>query len=579
MAKTYVVIATAAGAIAVFLFSLFPVTDFDIWFHLAEGKLMIQDWYFPYTDVFSYTAQGAENFPNSWGFTAFSYIAYTLVGLQGLNIIKALVVAAAFLAAVWFFVRNQVSHMLISVGFLAFAFFAVREGFSLRPHTFSYLFFVLFWVLLLEYKKHRRTKWVAALGITQFLWTNMHASFVFGPVLTFFFIADEFAQTKKLTKQNLLLAGTVGIASLLHMFYGASYIARIAGDMLDPATSRLPVRDLLRATPDTFLSPAGIVLLAAIPLVWWSIKTRQWFFIAAFVFFAAITLWNARFVRELVLFVALTAPLSFVSLAGLSNQIKRKVVLPSWALKAVFIAFLLILFFAAKTSALGVGLGLAPFTYPTKAVEFLRQNQILERTQGNLYHTYNFGGYLMWANQPHPIFIDGRVRPYHGQVFASYWTNFEGGETWQKSIGQYNITSALMTLPHTDGKTVYNNSTPMFPKKEWALVYYDDVASIYVRRLDELAGFIAQHEYKVLNPQSLDLSYLQEYVQSEETFQETVGEIQRALAQNPNSYRLHFTLAYMYSLAGLSNQMQEELKKTLDIHPHFQQAKDILNQL
>mgnify|MGYP001616556236 FL=1 len=172
MAKTYVVIATAAGAIAVFLFSLFPVTDFDIWFHLAEGKLMIQDWYFPYTDVFSYTAQGAENFPNSWGFTAFSYIAYTLVGLQGLNIIKALVVAAAFLAAVWFFVRNQVSHMLISVGFLAFAFFAVREGFSLRPHTFSYLFFVLFWVLLLEYKKHRRTKWVAALGITQFLWIS-----------------------------------------------------------------------------------------------------------------------------------------------------------------------------------------------------------------------------------------------------------------------------------------------------------------------------------------------------------------------------------------------------------------------
>ena len=136
-----------------------------------------------------------------------------------------------------------------------------------------------------------------------------------------------------------------------------------------------------------------------------------------------------------------------------------------------------------------------------------------------------------------------------------------------------------MTLPHTDGKTVYNNSTPMFPKEEWALVYYDDVASIYVRRLDELAGFIAQYEYKVLNPQSLDLSYLQEYVQSEETFQETVGEIQRALAQNPNSYRLRFTLAYMYSLAGLSNQMQEELKKTLDIHPHFQQAKDILNQL
>jgi len=58
--------AVAAGALAIFLLSLFPITDFDIWFHLTEGRLMIQDWHFPYTDVFSYSAQGAPNYPNSW---------------------------------------------------------------------------------------------------------------------------------------------------------------------------------------------------------------------------------------------------------------------------------------------------------------------------------------------------------------------------------------------------------------------------------------------------------------------------------------------------------------------------------
>ena len=79
----------------------------------------------------------------------------------------------------------------------------------------------------------------------------------------------------------------------------------------------------------------------------------------------------------------------------------------------------------------------------------------------------------------------------------------------ENTVKKYNITAALMTLPHTDGVKVYNDSTKMFPANEWAPIYYDDASVIYVKRLPELKGLIEKFEYKILNPQAMDFSYFQ----------------------------------------------------------------------
>ena len=75
------------------------------------------------------------------------------------------------------------------------------------------------------------------------------------------------------------------------------------------------------------------------------------------------------------------------------------------------------------------------------------------------------------------------------------------------------------------------------------------------------------------------MSYIQQYIQSQEDFDAVIQEIQQALKVSPESARLHFTLAYTYSLAGLQNQMRDELQKALQINPRFEPAKNILNQL
>ena len=141
---------------------------------------------------------------------------------------------------------------------------------------------------------------------------------------------------------------------------------------------------------------------------------------------------------------------------------------------------------------------------------------------------------------------------------------------------KYDITLALMPLPYSDGKTIYNNSSAMFPEAEWAPIYYDDVSIIYAKKTDELQDVIGKYGYKVLNPQELDLSYIQSKIKSREDFDMALREIQRGLEVNPDSYRLHFTAAYLYGFADDENQMKTELRKVLEINPNFGPARQLL---
>ena len=575
MTKTHVIASTAAGALAVFLFSLFPITDFDIWFHLAEGKLMIQNWYFPYTDVFSYTAQGAPNYPNSWGFTAFSYAAFKLLGLDGLNIIKAAFPALIFCLIAFFLYRQKLLSWFGLI-FPVAALFSMRESLSLRPHTFTYLPFAGFLLALSWYRDSRSTKAICFLAGIQFFWVNIHASSVWGPALAILFLGAEYLKTHTFHKKDVLLVLAVFSAASLHVFYGPSYLFRIVTEFFTPS-AQAPIREALPLTIETFFSFQGIILLFVPLLLFLAYKKRHYEFIVFPIALLAVSFFNGRFLRDLTIFLAVAVPLYIpMCETWFHTTLLRGAKIPSWIGPFALGILLFVLFLLAKNSPLGIGLGLEKFAYPVKAVQFLQENRILELSKSNLYHTYNFGGYLMWTNQPYGVYIDGRVRPYHGEVFNRYWDNFEGGRTWMDTVQRYHIGAALMTLAHTDGTTIYNDSSRMFPKEEWALVYYDDIAALYVRRMDELQQFIQQNEYTILKPQALDLSYLQEYAKSEKSFQEARGEVQRGLSTNPDSYRLHFTAAYLYSLAGLNNQMREELEKTLKINPYFQPAKNVL---
>jgi len=559
------------SSLIVFLFFLFPITDFDVWFHLAGGKFMIENWQFPRTEIFSYTAYGNPWHLNSWGFDALSYSVFKLFGLDSLNILKALVSLLVFLLII-FYLRKRKTLNLFSLLFVVLALFSIRQHFSLRPHTFGYLIFVIFLILLFKYRESKSYKWIFFLALTQFIWVNLHSSFIWGVAFSGIFLASETFLNRKIRKKDLILTSSVSFVSFLHIFYGYNYFLRIFKASLGLVKS--PIIEHLPPTPETFISLMGLVLLSLFLVIYFSYREKRFDILLMTAFLALVALTNARFLRDLVLFLCLVAPPYFQK-ASLSKFNPR---IPKTVLSSFYFILLFGLFLAAKNSPLGIGLGLKKFTYPVKAVEFIKHERLLEESNGQLYNTYNFGGYLLWTMYPHKIFIDGRMQLYTGEIFNNYWNNFEGGDVWKETVEKYNITLALMTLPHTDGKKVYNDSSKMFPKEDWALVYYNDVCMIYVRRIDSLRDFTEEYEYKIINPQAMDFSYFQEQIKSQEDFENVLKEIKRGLEINPESYRLHFTLSYLYSLVGAEKEMLEELNKTLKINPYFKAAQEIFEE-
>ena len=226
-------------------------------------------------------------------------------------------------------------------------------------------------------------------------------------------------------------------------------------------------------------------------VLYFSWREKRYDIILALPILAAVSLTNQRFLRELILFTCLVAPPFFQKIK--ISRVNFK--MPSAAPIAAYLVILFFVFLGAKNSSLGIGLGLQKFTYPVKAVEFIKNERLLEKSGGQLYNTYNFGGYLLWTMYPQKIFIDGRMEPYEKEVFPVYWQNFEGGAVWRETVEKHNIAAALMTLPHGGESKVYNDSSKMFPKAEWALVYYDDASIIYVKRIPALGDFVKKYEY------------------------------------------------------------------------------------
>lgn len=93
----------------------------------------------------------------------------------------------------------------------------------------------------------------------------------------------------------------------------------------------------------------------------------------------------------------------------------------------------------------------------------------------------------------------------------------------------------------------------------------------------EKLSVIEKYEYSFLDPQILDLNEIQNRIRSEEDYEGMLRDVQRGLERNPESYRLHFTLAYLYSLVGRESDMLSEIQRTLQINPHFIPALDVLD--
>ena len=124
-----------------------------------------------------------------------------------------------------------------------------------------------------------------------------------------------------------------------------------------------------------------------------------------------------------------------------------------------------------------LAMGKIPVRFPEKtaskaAIDFLRTNPI----QGNMFNNDEIGDYVIyWLYPRYKVFMDGRSDMYGEPILKEYVKVAHIEPGWKDVLAKYDINYIFF---YTDSVLVRHLMTDA----EWAKIYADNVASIFLRK-------------------------------------------------------------------------------------------------
>jgi hypothetical protein len=490
-------------------FTLRPVDDADVWFHLAAGRLMWTTWRWPATNTFAYTTPEHPWVDVHWVFQLLLFGCQSVAGANGciaLAVLLVLVTTGVLYATA----RRHAPPMLVAF-LLGWALLVASPRFVPRPELLAFALMAAFLWLLDDYPRTGAAIWW--LVPLQALWMNAHGTtplgvplvgcWWLGATLGFLPLPEGWraasgctaAEWRRLTAVLALvvavcfvtpwgLAGALLPVELLSAFTGASALSGRIGEFQPPFQSGYGM-PLVWAW-------AALVALAAVSFV---VNARHLHLgrLLAVVVFGALA---ARAVRSLAPFVWVAVPVIAANLGGAwrasrteGRSVRRRGAeagqgggraswLAAGAVTAVFAALLWSVVTNRLAHALDAdhefGVGVSRLGPPIDAVRFADEVGVT----GRPFNCFANGGYLMWARYPAGrVFVDGRMQAYPDDFFRAYFGVLDEPGDWPRVVAAYAPDYAL--LYH-----VWGNRYPLVrylaSGHDWTLVYYDETSSLYV---------------------------------------------------------------------------------------------------
>jgi hypothetical protein len=186
---------------------------------------------------------------------------------------------------------------------------------------------------------------------------------------------------------------------------------------------------------------------------------------------------------------------------------------------------------------------LEPGRFPVKAVDFLDQAPEV----GNLYNNVAFGGYLLWRlYPPRQIFNDGR-NELNPDFLRELAVARKDSRAWSALLDRYDIDGALVrydrrrrpvleppTVPGGEPRIVHLTSNAvLFTPDRFALVYWDDLAMVFLARRSARSRLLEQLEYRFVNPEDPEAT-LQAASNDPIRLESALLEVQRRLRDDPD---------------------------------------------
>ncbi|MBI3921231.1 MAG: tetratricopeptide repeat protein [Armatimonadetes bacterium] len=482
--------------------SLRPTESYDLWFHLATGRYISRTHSVPKVDPFS-SIPGRTWQPHEWLAGWGLYEVYQGAqrhfpggGLLSLVLLKSLLVCSTFGLLYWV-TRCSGVGPLTATCLTAVAVLASLGSLDVRPEILSFLFFTCFMGFWMGSRSAGSVDAPVArfwyLPFISVLWCNLHAAFVSALGLIGIGLFLEWAGMKRRAagcgerrrlRQCVTLWGACILASFANPFGpgaflyplrylagGSHYATTVVTEWLPPDFHRLPSWMFL-----ALVLTAGFAFLRS-----WDSACR-----ADLVHLLAWGVLSALHRRYIPFFALASAPivaerLRYVAAyqygrTWLMEDRKRY----ATASGLVCVAWVLIVGQLGRGNSLTVAKPVRADLIPVDASEFISRNEL----PGKLYNSYHFGGYLIWKLFPrYRVFVDGRADVY-GEGFLKRYVQIETGETGALDSPKHKgINLAVVALNSGIHRQLARH-------RDWARVYQDGVAAVYVRKCPETRALL-----------------------------------------------------------------------------------------
>lgn len=488
--------------VALFTMAVRVPADTDTWWHLRAGRETLESGHILQVDLFSHPRYGSPWINHSWLSQVVLYWLFRDFSYAGLGLWMAAVVTAAFL-----FVYLQMEGDPFSRAFIVVLAAATSSTIWVaRPQLFSFLLTAVVAYILYLFKWRGVNRLWLLLPVFA-VWVNLHAGYALGfMVLAAFVIGEVFnrlwllgeragGQRSGGEESSPLLRSSAPPLSWrgIGMVIGVAVLSA-ALLVLNPYGTRMwtyyldtvgigALQDFIQEwqSPDfhpLYTHPFIWLLLATLAAMGLSGRRADGVDLALVGMFTYASLLAGRNF----------GPFALVIAPVLSRHVAAILTRLGWSGRLRIIGRSSVFRGAVNLILLLVIVGLAvvkvwmPLTdafneqerrksLPVDAAAWILEN----RPEGEMFNSYNWGGYLIWSLHPHyRVFADGRTDLYGDEFLRRYLETQLGRPGFEDTLAEYGVNFVL----------TYPDDVLSFRLEcagGWEEVYRDDVAVIWAR--------------------------------------------------------------------------------------------------
>jgi hypothetical protein len=470
--------------------------DANVGVHIRIGEYIMNNLTIPTHDIFSYIKPPLAWTPPEWLADLIFGMVHKAFGLTGVVVFVASLIAAIY-AILFKFLRSYGVTMIVAAFTVIIALGASGIHWLARPHIFSWLL-MLIWYIILDAYQYKGRHYLYALPFLMALWVNLHGSFVMGFILLLVYIAGNLLKAHFGKDESLEASRRVKALVLFFFLCLVASLANPQGYKILFSPLQLTTNPIVIQRAIEWLSPNfhrflvyELMLLLMILVLGVSIKRLNAIEAILILMFTHMSLFSARFIA---LYALTVSPIiakqvdwiikeartkgflkEFVSASDNMAAVDSRTKWHLWSVVAM--VAVIVLCFAGK-----LDYRFDDKKMPVDAVRFLKK----ERIEGNVFNNDGFGSYMIYEAWPeYKVFYDGRDM-YGKERTEEYLKVADVKRGWRDVLKKYDITWII-----------FNNesllSSVLLEADDWQLIYSDRVANIFVKKTLANQDIIERH--------------------------------------------------------------------------------------